>query len=312
MNLDLRGYIKGTGTIEARSGAIVYSPFVVYDYRGGTNTKTVYEKAKIAPFRIYEMPNIQCNYSILYGAEHKGYLDLYASNQHRTDITTIIGNSNAMLIMEDSSSNIIKTYTKIDNGIGMTNLTITGKAKMGTLEITVSGVTVSMTDVRFPMPWNYSINVGDGLNPTTFTLPYDYKMMTGATVNVKKSATVNLTGTLLIYKSFTDTPFGGTVYPNKGEAKLNVEGVVNAIGGIAGEVHGINGGKVIIGNKAILSITEKEGNSGSTKSWQALIGAGEFVTVATISEVAKVVNADNSTVAAATNKTYNYNNGTWQ
>ena len=311
VNLDLRGYIKGTGTIEARSGAIVYSPFVVYDYRGGTNTKTVYEKAKIAPFRIYEMPNIQCNYSILYGAEHKGYLDLYASNQHRTDITTIIGNSNAMLIMEDSSSNIIKTYTKIDNGIGMTNLTITGKAKMGTLEITVSGVTVSMTDVRFAMPWNYSINVGDGLNPTTFTLPYDYKMMTGATVNVKKSATVNLTGTLLIYKSFTDTPFGGTVYPNKGEAKLNVEGVVNAIGGIAGEVHGINGGKVIIGNKAILSITEKEGNSGSTKSGQALIGAGEFVTVATISEVAKVVNADNSTVAA-TNKTYNYNNGTWQ
>lgn len=313
-NLDLRGYIKGTGTIEARSGAIVYSPFVVYDYRGGTNTVTVYRKGNIAPFRIYEMPNIQCNYSILYGAEHKGYLDLYASNQHRTDTATIIGNSNAMLIMEDSSSHIIKTYTKIDNGIGMTNLTITGKAKMGTLKITVSGVTVSMTDVRFPMPWNYSINVGDGLNPTTFTLPEDYKMMTGATVNVKKSATVNLTGTLLIYKSFTDTPFpvGGIVYPNKGEAKLNVEGVVNAIGGIAGEVHGINGGKVIIGNNAILSITEKEGNSGSTKSWQALVGAGEFVTVATISEVAKFVNAGNSTVAAVTNRTYNYNNGTWQ
>lgn len=313
-NLDLRGYIKGAGTIEARSGAIVYSPFVIYDYRGGTNTVTVYRKGNIAPFRIYEMPNIQCNYSILYGAEHKGYLDLYASNQHRTDIATIIGNSNAMLIMEDSSSHIIKTYTKIDNGIGMTNLTITGKAKMGTLEITVSGVTVSMTDVRFPMPWNYSINVGDGLNPTTFTLPYDYKMMTGATVNVKKSATVNLTGTLLIYKSFTDTPFpvGGIVYPNKGEAKLNVEGVVNAIGGIAGEVHGINGGKVIIGNTAILSITEKEGNSGSTKSWQALIGAGEFVTVATISEVAKVVNADNTTVAAEIDRTYNYSNGTWQ
>lgn len=313
-NLDLRGYIKGAGTIEARSGAIVYSPFVVYDYRGGTNTVTVYRKGNIAPFRIYEMPNIQCNYSILYGAEHKGYLDLYASKQHRTDIVTIIGNSNAMLIMEDSSSNIIKTYTKIDNGIGMTNLTITGKAKMGTLKITVSGVTVSMTDVRFPMPWNYSINVGDGLNPTTFTLPEDYKMMTGATVNVKKNATVNLTGTLLIYKSFTDTPFpvGGIVYPNKGEAKLNVEGVVNAIGGIAGEVHGINGGKVIIGNNAILSITEKEGNSGNTTSFQALLDRGEFVTIATISEVAKVVNAGNSTVAAETNKTYNYNNGTWQ
>ena len=312
-NLDLRGYIKGAGTIEARSGAIVYSPFVVYDYRGGTNTKTVYEKAKIAPFRIYEMPNIQCNYSILYGAEHKGYLDLYASDQHRTAVATIFGKGSAMIIMEDSTAHITTTYERTGNLIGETTLTMTGKVKMGVLKIKVTTtVTVAMNEVRFPMPWNFTINVGDGLNPTTFTLPDDYKMMTGATVNVKKSATVNLTGTLLIYKSFTDTPFGGTVYPNKEAAKLNVEGVVNAIGGIAGEVHGINGGKVIIGNKAILSITEKEGNSGSTKSWQALIGAGEFVTVATISEVAKVVNADNSTVAAVTNKTYNYNNGTWQ
>ena len=312
-NLDLRGYIKGTGTIEVRSGAIVYSPFVVYDYRGGTNTKTVYEKAKIAPFRIYEMPNIQCNYSILYGAEHKGYLDLYASDQHRTAVATIFGKGSAMMIMEDSTAHITTTYEKTGNLIGETTLTMTGKVKMGVLKIKVTTtVTVAMNEVRFPMPWNFTINIGDGLNPTTFTLPDDYKMMTGATVNVKKSATVNLTGTLLIYKSFTDTPFGGTVYPNKGAAKLNVEGVVNAIGGIAGEVHGINGGKVIIGNKAILSITEKEGNSGSTKSWQALIGAGEFVTVATISEVATFVNADNSTVAAATNKTYNYNNGTWQ
>ena len=312
-NLDLRGYIKGAGTIEARSGAIVYSPFVVYDYRGGTNTATVYRKGNIAPFRIYEMPNIQCNYSILYEAEHKGYLDLYASDQHRTAVATIFGKGSAMIIMEDSTAHITTTYERTGNLIGETTLTMTGKVKMGVLKIKVTTtVTVAMNEVRFPMPWNFTINVGDGLNPTTFTLPDDYKMMTGATVNIKKSATVNLTGTLLIYKSFTDTPFGGTVYPNKGAAKLNVEGVVNAIGGIAGEVHGINGGKVIIGNKAILSITEKEGNSGSTKSWQALVGAGEFVTVATISEVAKVVNANNTTVAAVTNKTYNYNNGTWQ
>lgn len=312
-NLDLRGYIKGAGTIEARSGAIVYSPFVVYDYRGGTNAATVYRKGNIAPFRIYEMPNIQCNYSILYGAEHKGYLDLYASDKHRSAVATIFGTGTAMMIMEDSTAHITTTYERIGNGIGETTLTMTGKVKMGVLKIKVTTtVTVAMNEVRFPMPWNFTFNVGDGLNPTTFTLPDDYKMMTGATVNVKKSATVNLTGTLLIYKSFTDTPFGGTVYPNKGAAKLNVEGVVNATGGIAGEIFGSNGGKVVIGNNAILSITEKEGDSGDTKAWQALIDAGTFYERATISEVATFVNADNSTVAAATNKTYNYNNGTWQ
>lgn len=312
-NLDLRGYIKGAGTIEARSGAIVYSPFVVYDYRGGTNTATVYRKGSIAPFRIYEMPNIQCNYSILYGAEHKGYLDLYASDKHRTAVATIFGKGSAMMIMEDSTAHITTTYERTGNLIGETTLTMTGKVKMGVLKIKVTTtVTVAMNEVRFPMPWNFTINVGDGLNPTTFTLPDDYKMMTGATVNVKKSATVNLTKTLLIYKSFTDTPFGGTVYPNKGAAKLNVEGVVNVTGGIAGEIFGSNGGKVVIGNNAILSITEKEGDSGDTKAWQALIDAGTFYERATISEVATFVNADNSTVAAETDRTYNYNNGTWQ
>lgn len=310
--LDLRGYIKGTGIVEARSGATVYSPFVVYDYRGGTNTKTVYEKGKIAPFRIYEMPNIQCKYSIIYGAKSMGYLDLYASNQHRTDTATIIGNSNAMLIMEDSSSHIIKTYSKIDNGIGMTSLTITGKAKMGTLKITVSGVTVSMTDVRFPMPWNYIINVGDDVTQTTFTVGANYKMMTGATVNVKKNGTVNLTGTVLIYKTYVDNAIINPKYPNKGAAKLNVEGVVNVTGGIAGEIFGTSGGKVIIGNNAVLSITEKEGDSGDTKPGAALLGFGKFYERATISEVATFVNAGNSTVAAEANKTYNYNNGKWQ
>ena len=312
-NLDLRGYIKGAGTIEARSGAIVYSPFVVYDYRGGTNTATVYRKGNIAPFRIYEMPNIQCNYSILYGAEHKGYLDLYASDKHRTAVATIFGKGSAMMIMEDSTAHITTTYERTGNLIGETTLTMTGKVKMGVLKIKVTTtVTVAMNEVRFPMPWNFTINVGDGLTPTTFTLPDDYKMMTGATVNVKKSATVNLTKTLLIYKSFTDTPFGGTVYPNKGAAKLNVEGVVNVTGGIAGEIFGSNGGKVVIGNNASLSITEKEGDSGDTKAWQALIDAGTFYERATISEVATFVNAGNSTITAATNKTYNYNNGTWQ
>ena len=312
-NLDLRGYVKGTGTIEARNGAIVYSPFVVYDYRGGTNTATVYRKGHIAPFRIYEMPNIQCNYSILYGAEHKGYLDLYASDQHRTAVATIFGKGSAMMIMEDSTAHITTTYERTGNLIGETTLTMTGKVKMGVLKIKVTTtVTVAMNEVRFPMPWNFTINVGDGLNPTTFTLPDDYKMMTGATVNVMKNGTVNLTGTVLIYKTYVDNAIFDPKYPNKGAAKLNVEGVVNVTGGIAGEIFGSNGGKVVIGNNANLSITEKEGDSGDTKSWQALIDAGKFYERATISEVATFVNADNSTVAAETNKTYNYNNGTWQ
>lgn len=70
-NLDVRGYIKGNGTINAESGSNVYTPYVVIDFRGGTNTVTVFRKGKIAPFLQYEMPNIQCEQFIRAGATLK-------------------------------------------------------------------------------------------------------------------------------------------------------------------------------------------------------------------------------------------------
>ena len=36
--LDMKGFIKGAGTLYMESGSDLYSPFAVMDYRGGTNT----------------------------------------------------------------------------------------------------------------------------------------------------------------------------------------------------------------------------------------------------------------------------------
>lgn len=82
-----RGYIKGTGTANFNSGSTVYSPFVVLDFRGGTNTTTVFRKGNIAPFSQYEMPNIQCVQYYHYGAKHTAYVDLYAS---KSTIATLL------------------------------------------------------------------------------------------------------------------------------------------------------------------------------------------------------------------------------
>ena len=305
--LDLRGYIKGTGTVEARSGAKVYSPFVVRDFRGGTSSSGTYFSG-VSPFNVYEMPNIQCLYHVKYGATHMAYMDLFASGKHNSVTNNAIASSSAIFILKDGSG-LVKTY---DRESEKSTITIYGNVEWGDLSMEVSGTTIKMSKVRFPIPWNYNINIGDGIATTRFDVKNDYKIMTGATVNVKKNATVNLTGTVVIYKEFTDQAFGGCVYPNKEPAKFCVEGEVSVSGellakaGIAGEITGLNGGKIIIGRKYVnLQLSSKEGHA------TGLLPTS-FVEVATISATAELVNADGNKITTATNKTYNYNNGTWQ
>ena len=304
-NLDLRGYIKGTGTVEAREGAKVYSPFVIRDFRGGTSSKKTYEEG-VSPFNVYEMPNIQCLYRVEYGATHTAYMDLYSGtlNKHFSSSQNVIANNTAIIILKDKSAGLIKTY---DRESEKSNLTIYGNVELGDLSLDWSGITIKMSEVRFPIPWNYSINIGDGIETTNLTAKYDYKIMTGATINVNKNATVNLTGTVVVYKSFTDVAYGNCVYPNKEAGKLNIEGLLNVTGGIAGELFGRAGGQVVIGNKATLSLSSKEGYA---KRNQFFIVS--FVEVATISATAELVNAGGNKITAETSKTYNYNNGTWQ
>lgn len=305
--LDLRGYIKGTGTVEARSGAKVYSPFVVRDFRGGTSSSGTYFSG-VSPFNVYEMPNIQCLYHVKYGATHTAYMDLFASGKHNSVTNNAIASSSAIFILKDGSG-LVKTY---DRESEKSTITIYGNVEWGDLSMEVSGTTIKMSKVRFPIPWNYNINIGDGIAATSFDAKNDYKIMTGATVNVKKNATVNLTGTVVIYKEFIDQAFGGCVYPNKEPAKFCVEGEVSVNGklgskaGIAGEITGLNGGKIIIGRKYVnLQLSSKEGHA------TGLLPTS-FVEVATISATAELVNADGNKITAVTNKTYNYNNGTWQ
>ncbi|MCI6945911.1 MAG: InlB B-repeat-containing protein [Clostridiales bacterium] len=301
--LDLRGYIKGTGKIEARSGATVYSPFVVRDFRGGTSSKKTYEEG-VSPFNVYEMPNIQCLYRVEYGATHTAYMDLYSGtlNKHFSSSQNVIANNTAIIILKDKSAGLIKTY---DRESEKSNLTIYGNVELGDLSLDWSGITIKMSKVRFPIPWNYSINIGDGTETTNLTAKYDYKIMTGATINVNKKATVNLTGTVVVYKSFTDVVYGNCVYPNKEAGKLNIEGLLNVTGGIAGELFGRAGGQVVIGNKATLSLSSREGYA---KRNPVIVS---FIEVATISATAELVNAGGNKITAETNKTYNYNNGTW-
>lgn len=314
--LDVRGFVKGSGTLNANNGSKIYSPFVTIDYRGGTNTVTVYQKGDIAPFNQWEMPNLQCKTVFNYGVTHIGYLDLYASKQHNTSQVKIYGTSNDCFFIMSSGSSVTKTYSS-----GVSTIRILGNVTMGTLKITVTLLgeqTVSMSDVQFPLPWTYKVIVGDGTTQTTLTNNYDLKLMTGTSITIEKNATVNLGGKAIIYESFTNTMSSkwssgtnGYVYPaGKAAANVTVKGTLNVTGGIAGKLHGVDGGKVIIASGATLSLTSSEGDSGDTSSTSAMVNLGTYYETTKISETAKLV-AGSTVTAAEAGKTYTYNGSAW-
>lgn len=301
-NLDAKGFVKGSGTATFKSGANVYSPFVVIDFRGGTNTVTVFNKGKISPFNQYEMPNVQCRQIYEAGAKHTGYVDLYASSKHNTDKKEVIGSSG---IIQISSGYLEKTY---DRSAQKATLTIVGTATLGSLTLSVSGVDAKMADVQFPIPWTYNVNIGDGTTATTLTAPYRYKVLTGANVTVAQNATLTTSEAVIVYSAFTDMEFGGSIYPSKSAANFVVNGTYNVNGSFGGEIKSTaSGAKVVVSSSATLSVTSKEGNSGDTKSWQALIGLGSFTTVFTANETARF--SDGTALAKGT--TYTYNGSAW-
>lgn len=266
-----RGYIKGTGTANFNSGSTVYSPFVVLDFRGGTNTTTVFRKGNIAPFSQYEMPNIQCVQYYRYGAKHTAYVDLYASKKHNSDSVTAIG-TGGIIEVKDNGSYVKKTYSNRKS-----TLSIIGNAIIGDLSLSVSGITVKMSDVQFPIPWTYDINIGDGVTTSSLTAAYDYKVLTGANIVVNSSATLTTNKSVIIYSTFTDTSFGGAVYPNKPAASLVVNGIFNINGAFGGNIQSSNNGaKVCISSSAGLSVSSSEGNSGDTSQIAALANTGTF------------------------------------
>lgn len=297
-----RGYVKGSGIAYFNNGSNVYSPFVVRDFRGGTNTTTVFRKGGISPFNQYEMPNIQCVQIYYYGASHTAYVDLYASSKHNTDSITVIG-SNGIIILKDGNSYLRKTYND-----SKTTLTIIGNAEIGNLVLTVSGVDVKMSDVQFPLSWLYDINIGDGTTATNVNAPYDYKILTGCNVTVAQNATLTTNKSVIIYSTFTDTEFGGAVYPNKPAASFVVNGTYNINGSFGGNIQSNSANaKVVVSSSSTLTVTSKEGNSGDTKSWQALINTGKFTCVFTANETARFADG----TALEKGKTYTYNGTSW-
>ena len=305
--LAARGSIMGSGVAYFRSGATAYSPFAVYDYRGGQYTAKVY--TTLSPFNQYGMVNIQCKQFFYAGSTNYAYMELYASSKHNATQQKVFGEGG---VIEATDGYLMREYNRTGDKI---TLTIVGTAKTNALTLTVDSYKADMKDLFFPIPWTYNINIGDGTTATTLTAGYLYKIMTGASLAIKKNATVNLSGSAIIYSAFdnSELTYGGSGkgYPQKDAAIFTLNGTLNVTGTFGGNIISAENGAILsFGSKATSSASSKESQKVNTTT---IFGKTLVTSVdkLTITESSVLHNSDGSTVSGAKGTTYTYNGTSW-
>lgn len=325
--LEVYGYIKGNGEITANNTTVIEN-LCITGWLGGSEsagryigdgkllTSSTNVKNPVQfPFSHYELRSVQLSITLHKGSKHQGYAKiatgdslggLIAAQINEAWLTFVSSDSNessGLVRMKSSDAKVVKTFKG-----GRVGIETYGSVEDGYTSVTLEvGVTISMTSekVFFPICGKTDIVIKSG----TFTQKHKYKLMPGSTLTIENGATLNQNGSIVVYtgdfKDVTDTHYPSGL----GDARFTVDGTLNINGAFGGKVLSTTAGKVVVGaNATITDVYSPEGKGGVSTLTTSYTPLDKTMTTKSL----VFVNADNSTVAAATNKTYNYNNGTWQ
>lgn len=343
--LEVYGYIKGNGEITANDSTVIENLYLS-GWMGGKLSAIRYigndkifagslvvegtlkiDNPTQFPFSQYELRSIQSRITTNKGSKLQGYCKIATGKvtEAGQNIPAQINEAYLTFISSDASNassglfRLVGNNSKIVKSMSgdRVKFDLFGEIKDGYTSISVKVIkkTVSMTSeiVFFPIDGRTNITLKNG---ATFTQSYMFKALPGATITVESGGIYNLNGTLVMYdKSFTDIstyPYPGA---SRGDAKLIVNGTMNVNGALGGNVTSNNAGAVAVGANATISGVHSAEGEGTMEKGSGVDFLNIIFTFNDTCGVTKspvFVNADNTTVAAATNKTYNYNNGTWQ
>lgn len=326
--LEVYGYIKGNGEITANNTTVIEN-LCITGWLGGSEsagryigdgepllTSTNVKNPMQFPFSHYELRSVQLSITLHKGSKHQGYAKIATGDSigglipaqiNEAWLTFVSSDSNessGLVRMKSSDAKVVKTFKG-----GRVGIETYGSVEDGYTSITlkVATVTLSMASekVFFPICGKTDIVIKSG----TFTQKYKYKLMPGSSLTIENGATLNQNGSIVVYtgdfKDVTDTHYPSGL----GDARFTVDGTLNINGLFGGKVLSTTAGKVVVGaNATITDVYSPEGKGGVDGTTTQYTPLDKAMTTKSL----EFVNAGNSTVAAATNKTYNYNNGTWQ
>ena len=315
-NLYAWGFISGSGSILAESGAKVYEFYQIADFRGGSASSGMGHG--VFPFSQYFVQNIEVPLTLNAGANEQVYSGVYAMKSTYTTAINFIGDTGMFKV---ESGSFTKDY---DEKTDRLVFTVNGEAALNTLALTLAGMDVNSASYVLPITNNITINIQSG----NVTINQDAALLAGVEVNIAEGAGLTVANGKNIYFYDSDEwnsdnfvwgpcKFKSVAYaPGKAynrsnndlvDAKMDVNGSVTAIGAIyttgsGADICSSNGtGKYI-----------QQGTPGTETATYQYNANSSAVTIPITA--AKLHNADGSyadTKGKNSGTTFYYSNGVW-
>jgi len=311
------GFISGSGSVLAESGATVYEFYQIADFRGGTASSNMGNK--VFPFSQYFVQNIEVPLTLNAGANEQVYSGVYAMKTTYTTAINFIGNSGMFKV---ESGSFTKDY---DEKTDRLVFTVNGEAALNTLSLKLASMSVDSASYVLPITNNITINIQSG----NVTINQDAALLAGVEVNIAEGAglTVSSGKNVYIYDgdewnsdNFVWGPckFKSVAYaPGKAynrtnadlkDAKVDVNGSLTAIGAI----YTTKGGADICSSNGTGKYIQQGAPGTATATYQYNANGNNAVTIPITA--AKLHNLDGSYVETKTAKAgdvINYVKGVW-
>lgn len=319
-NLYAWGFISGSGSVLAESGATVYEFYQIADFRGGSASSTIANGGKkVFPFSQYFVQNIEVPLTLNAGANEQVYSGVYAMSTTYTTSINFIGN-NGMFKVESGS--FTKDY---DEKTDRLVFTVNGEAALNTLSLKLASMSVNSASYVLPITNNITINIQSG----NVTINQDAALLAGVEVNIAEGAGLTVANGKNIYFYDSDEwssdnfvwgpcKFKSVAYaPGKAynrsnndlvDAKMDVNGSVTAIGAI----YTTKGGANICSSNGTGKYIQQGAPGTATATYQYNANGNSAVTIPITA--AKLHNADGTyteTSSASAGDVINYVNGVW-
>ena len=310
------GFISGSGSVLAESGATVYEFYQIADFRGGSASSGMGHG--VFPFSQYFVQNIEVPLTLNAGANEQVYSGVYAMKTTYTTAINFIGNTGMFKV---ESGSFTKDY---DEKTDRLVFTVNGEAALNTLALTLAGMDVDSASYVLPITNNITINIQSG----NVTINQTAALLAGVEVNIAEGAGLTVANGKNVYIYDSDEwnsdnfvwgpcKFKSVAYaPGKAynrsnndlvDAKMDVNGSVTAIGAI----YTTAGGADICSSNGTGKYIQQGTPGTATVTYQYNAGSSAVTIPIT---AAKLHNADGSYVETKTAKagdTINYVNGVW-
>ena len=310
------GFISGSGSVLAESGATVYEFYQIADFRGGSASSAMGHG--VFPFSQYFVQNIEVPLTLNAGANEQVYSGVFAMSTTYTTAINFIGDTGMFKV---ESGSFTKDY---DEKTDRLVFTVNGEAALNTLSLTLAGMDVDSASYVLPITNNITINIQSG----NVTINQDAALLAGVEVNIAEGAGLTVANGKNLYFYDSDEwksdnfvwgscKFKSVAYaPGKAynrsdndlvDAKMDVNGSVTAIGAI----YTTKGGADICSSGGTGKYIQ-QGAPGTAPATYQYNASSNAVTIPITA--AKLHNADGTyteTATASTGDVINYVNGVW-